>query len=142
MHSSGNLSLNKISLNVFVKTFKHLSPPALKNSTYSNSKGPICFPDFHTIHRKLHLFNLNSPHCTLYPFSINAITPFIFNIHEPFHRLLPDFLSSSTLTFTEPFHRLLPDFLSIIHTYFHCPTFCFKTTNPNISSPQPFVWQF
>ena len=26
---------------------------------------------------------------------------------------------------------LLPDFLLIIHTYFHCPTFNFKTTNPN-----------
>ena len=25
----------------------------------------------------------------------------------------------------------LPDFPSIIHTYFHCPTFIFKTTNPN-----------
>ena len=43
---------------------------------------------------------------------INAITPFIFNIHQPFH-------------------MLLLDFLSIIHTYFYRATFVFKTTNPN-----------
>ena len=32
MHYSGNLSLTKISLNMFVKDFKHLSPPVLNNS--------------------------------------------------------------------------------------------------------------
>ena len=108
-HSSGNLFLKKITLNMFVKDFKHLSPPALK--ILSQPRGSNCFPDFHTIHCTPHLFNLNSPHCTLYLTSINAITPFIFNIHQLFH-------------------MLLSDFLSIIHTYFYHHTFIFNTSNP------------
>ena len=66
-----------------------------------------------------HLFNLNSPHYTLYLTSINAFTPFIFNVYQHFH-------------------VLLPDFPSIIRSYFHLPSFIFKTTNPNISPlPSP-----
>ena len=45
IHSSGNLSLNKISLNMFVKDFKHLSPPALNNSV-GTLEGPAAFPIF------------------------------------------------------------------------------------------------
>ena len=52
-------------------------------------------------------------HARLYGRStINAIMPFIFNIHHLFH-------------------MLLLDFLSIIHTYFHHLTSIFKTTNLN-----------
>ena len=96
---------------MFVKDFKHLSPPILNNSA-AIPEGPLTFPDFHTIHCTTHLFNLISPHCTLFLTSINAIILFIFNIHQLFH-------------------MLLPNFLSIIHTYFHRPTFIFKTTNSN-----------
>ena len=42
IHSSGNLSLNKISLNIFVKDFKHLSPPAL-NTSIETPEGPLAF---------------------------------------------------------------------------------------------------
>ena len=48
---------------------------------------------------------LSSPYTT----SINAITPFIFNIHHLFY-------------------MLLRDLLLIIHTYFCHPTFIVKTT--------------
>ena len=41
-HSSSNLCLNKISLNMFVRDFKHLSPPALNNSIAA-PEGPCAF---------------------------------------------------------------------------------------------------
>ena len=91
---------------MFVKDFKHLPHLSLKQ-LYSNPKGPTCFPDFHTIHGTAHILNLNSPHCILYLTSINVVTPFSFSIHHLFQ-------------------MLLPDFLSIIHTYFHHPTFILK----------------
>ena len=91
IHSSGNLSLNKISLNMFLKDFK-LIPTRLKQF-YSNPRGSTRFSDFHTIHCTLHLFNLNSPHCTLCFTSIIAASLFIFNIHQPISMLLPEFLS-------------------------------------------------
>ena len=94
-------------LSMCVKDFKHVSPKALNNSV-ATPEGP----HFHIIHCTSHLFNLNSTHCALYITSVSAITPFIFNIYQLFH-------------------MLLPDFLSIIHSYFHCPTFIFKTTSPN-----------
>ena len=43
--SSGNLFSNKISLNMFAKDFKHLSPPALKFFT-ATPEGPLTFPIF------------------------------------------------------------------------------------------------
>ena len=49
IHSYGNLSLDKISLNMFVKDFKHLSPPAL-NISIATPEGPLAFllpPHFH-----------------------------------------------------------------------------------------------
>ena len=114
IHSSGNLSLNKISWKIFLKDFKHLFPPT-SSISFATPEGPLALPVLHTAP-----FNLNAPHHTLYCTSINAITPSIFNIHELFHIL---FL----------------DFCSIINTYFHHSTFISKTTNPNniffLSSP-------
>ena len=95
----------------FCQRFQTLIPTSLKQF-YSNPRGPTCFPDFHAIRCSLYFFNLNSPHCTFYLISINAITAVIFNIPQLFH-------------------VLLPDFLSIIQNYFHRPTSIFKTTNPN-----------
>ena len=45
IHSSSNLSLNKISSNMFAKDFKYLSLPALNNSI-PTSEGPLAFPIF------------------------------------------------------------------------------------------------
>ena len=64
IHSSGNLSLNKVSLNV-CRRFQTLIPTSLKHF-YSKPRGPTCFPDFHAIHGTPHLFNLRVPHWTLY----------------------------------------------------------------------------
>ena len=88
-----------------------LIPTSLKQF-YRNSGGSTSFPNFYSIHCTPHLFNLSSPHCTLYLTSISAIILFFFNIYQLFH-------------------MLLLDFLLIIYTYFHRPTFIFKTTNPN-----------
>ena len=96
---------------MFVKDYKHLSLRALNNSI-ATPEG-TCFPNFHTIYCTPPLFNLNSCYCILYLISISAITPFIFNI-------------------LQLFHLLLPDFILIIHTYFHLSSFIFKTTNLNI----------
>ena len=96
IHSSGNLSMNKILLNMFVKDFKDLSPPALNNSKQP-PEGPLAF--LSTIHCTPHLFNLNSLHCTLYFTSVNTIIPFIFNINFPICSF-QIFFQSSTLTFT------------------------------------------
>ena len=50
INPSGNLYLSKISLNMFVKDFKHLSPPTLNNSiaTPDGLLASSIFPDFHT----------------------------------------------------------------------------------------------
>ena len=98
---------------MFVKYFRQVCPWAL-NISKATFRGPIWFLNFHLTRFSRHLLNLDFRHCTLYLTSINAITPFIFNIHQPFH-------------------VLLPNFLSIIYLYFHCPTFILKATNANIS---------
>ena len=121
IHSSGNLPLKKISLNMLVKDFKLLSPPNL-NISRATPDGLVAFLIFiqFIAHRTSSTsFLLTAPSTLL---CINAITPFIFNIHQLFH-------------------MLLPDFLSIIHIYFHRPTFIFKTTNPNNISliPSPLL---
>ena len=54
------------------------------------------------IHCTQYLFNLNSPHWTLYLTTINAITPFICNIYQLFHMLLPDFFSIIHANFDHP----------------------------------------
>ena len=74
---------------MFVKDFKHLSPPFWNNSI-ATPRGCSCFPDFHKIH------------CTLQLFSIGAITTFIFNIRQIFHMLLPNFLSIIHTYFLHP----------------------------------------
>ena len=82
--------------------------PTNHKQFYSNPRGPICFPDFHTIHCTPHL---DSPHCTLYITSINAI-------HS-----ISTFINFSICTFQIFF---LSSTLN-----FHHPTFTFKITNPN-----------
>ena len=120
IHSSGNLFLSKISLNVFVKDFQHLSPPTLRKPG-----GHTCFFSFYTIHCTLYLLNLNSSHCFLYLISINAIIPFIFNIHQLFYMLIPDFLLIFH-TFTTPLSSLRQLTLT---TSFLSPTLCLEILN-------------
>ena len=104
---------------MFVKDFKHLSPPALSNSIAT--RGHTCFPNFHSIHCTMHLFNMNSPHCTLYltsiMLSLHSFSTFInFSICS-----FQIFFQPSTLSFTAPLsslRQLTPA------TFFFSPTFC------------------
>ena len=106
---------------MFVKDFKHFIPTSLKQF-YSNPRGPTCFPDFHTIHCTPHLFNLNSPHCTLFLYLLASM----LSLHL-FSTLINSsmcsfqiFFRSSTLTFTTSLSSLR------------------QLTQHHLSSPQPF----
>ena len=95
---------------MFVKDFKYLSQLYILRATLER---PLAFPVF--IRFMAHHICSNStssPHCTPYLISIDGITQFIFNIHQLFH-------------------TLLPDFLLIIHIYFYHLTYICKKTNPN-----------
>ena len=109
---------------MFVQDFKHLSPLPLNNYT-ATPEGPLAFPDFHTIRCTPPPFNLSSPRCTLYLTSINAITPFIFNIHQLFYMLLPDFLSiiHTFTTLLSSLRQLTPA------TSFFSPNLCLVILN-------------
>ena len=84
-----------------------------------------------------HLFNLNSHHCTLYLTSISAIASFIFNIHQLFHMLPPDFFRSSTLTFTAPLSSLRQ---LIPATSFFFTTLCLAILNNSQPSQQKSIF--
>ena len=117
IHSSCNLSLNKISLNMFVKDFKHLSPPAL-NISRATPEGPL---GFQFSFDSLHTAPLQSPFSTLHPLlasmlSLNSFLTFIniFIWSFPYnHRLHLQHLSLQTtpvfitITFAlNPFSKL------------------------------------
>ena len=119
IHSSSNLSLKKISVNV-CQRFQTLIAISLKQF-YSNHRRPTCFPSFHLIHCTMHLFNINSPHCTLYLTSIlqslHSFSTFInFSICS-----FQIFFRPCTFSFNPPLsslRQLTPA------TSFFSPTFC------------------
>ena len=120
IHSSGNLSLNKI-LNMFVKDFKHLSSPVLDNSI-TTPEGPLAFPIF------IRFIAQRTSSTSILLTAPSTLLASMLSLH---------FQHSPTFPYA-------PCRFSFDHPHFHRLIFIFKTTDPNniFFSPQPFVWQF
>ena len=132
IYSSGNLSLNKI-LNMFAKDFKHLSPPALKNSVVT-PEGLLACPIFirFVAHRTSSTSILLTAASTLLAsmLSLHSFSVLI-NISICSFQI---FFRSSTLTFTAP----LPSLRQLAPTTsFFSPTLCLAILNTSQPFPPP-----
>ena len=132
IHSSSNLTLNKISLNMFVKDFKHLSPPASNNSI-ATPQGPFVF----LIFIRFIAGHISSPSVLLSAPSTVLVSMLPLYSFSTFINLsicsLQIFFRSFTLTFTIPLsslRQLTPT------TFFFSPILCLAILNNSQPSRQ------